>query len=125
MHREDTSNYLLYIEPQKEEKLFEPIEDEWTELMETVFNRNDTIIGVSGYSNLTDNESFYEGGGFRGWHTTNCGMMSDNYDHKLFNGMITNSLCSFYLKYYRNSISANEWIKLNKLKNDLSYESLR
>jgi len=32
MHREDNSKYVLYIEPKKEDKLSEPINDELTQI---------------------------------------------------------------------------------------------
>ena len=35
MHREDDSLYLLYIEPTKEQKSQEPVEDELVSLLET------------------------------------------------------------------------------------------
>ena len=37
MHRNDDSVFLLYIEPKKEDKLKEPIEDEVTHIMEKAF----------------------------------------------------------------------------------------
>ena len=52
MHRNDKSKYLLYIEPKKEEKLKEPINDELTELMEMALSK--AKAGTSRYSHLDD-----------------------------------------------------------------------
>jgi hypothetical protein len=50
-----------------------------------------------------------------GWHTTACGMESESQDFLLENGMITNSLCVFYLQYYRSSIPKSEMKKVYQL----------
>lgn len=93
MHREDNSKYLLYIEPKKEEKSKIPIDD-----------------------HLKNNMGrFRSGSGFKGFHTTDCGEKSTGHDYLLENGMITNSLSIFYLKWYRQSIPQSEMEKLNQL----------
>jgi len=74
--------------------------------------------GSSNYSNQSRPKywsEFSKGGGWRGEHTTDCGKESNSYDYLLENGMITNSLAVFYLKWYRNSISENDWKKLKEL----------
>ena len=129
MHREDNSKYLLYIEPKANEKLTNPIDDELTQLMEMALSK--AKIGGARYSNLDDLgdghdiiwrettqrvPSFMEGAGFMGMHTTECGEWSDNHDYLLENGMITNSLATFYLRWYRNSIPESEIKKLEQLK---------
>ena len=114
MHREDNSNYLLYIEPPVEEKLKEPIEDEWTELMELALS--EAIGGVCNYYDLNCGGKFYEGGGYRGCHYTACKTPSSNKDYLLKNELITNSLATFYLKWYRDSIPHQDWYKLTQLK---------
>ena len=115
MKRDDNSKFLLYIEPKKSEKLTVPFDDELVHLMEHAFikAKSDT----ANYSDLNNNgESFDEEDGYMGVHTTECGKHSDNHDFLLENGMITNSLCAFYLRWYRNSISQSDMLKLQSLK---------
>lgn len=116
MHRTDNSVYLLYIEPPKGEKLEIPLEDSWTALMRGAFMRSEG--GTSEYDNTFDTtgRTFRTGGGYKGEHYTACNKKSTNNDYRLENGMITNSLCVFYLQYYRESIPESEWNKLRKLK---------
>lgn len=114
MHREDDSLYLLYIEPTKEQKSQEPVEDELVSLLETALE--EAKEGASSYSNLVSSGDFKEGWGFKGWHTTGCGEHSDNKDYQLKNGMITNSLASFYLRWYRDAIPQTEMNKIEQLK---------
>jgi len=113
MHRNDKSKFLLYIEPNKNEKLEKPINDYLTQLME--LNLSKAIRGNANYSNVDIPEKFYDGGGWRGSHKTDCGEKSSNYDYLLENGMIVNDLSIFYLKWYRNSIHENDWNKLREL----------
>lgn len=114
MHREDNSNYLLFIEPKKEDKLKDPINDELTELMEMALSKS--LKGVSMYSTTLDKGSFREGVGYKGFHRTECGERSSSCDYLLQNGMITNSLAPFYLRWYRYSIPESEMLKVKKLK---------
>lgn len=113
MHRIDNSKYLLYIEPKVEEKLSTPIDDKLTQLMEMAIGKSE--IGTALYSKLDDNGTFRGGPGYRGFHSTKCGMRSSNKDYKLENGMITNSLAPFYLKWYRYSIPESEMNKVIEL----------
>lgn len=114
MHRDDNSQFLLFIEPLKDEKTVEPVEDEYTTLMEMSLTK--AKKGTSNYSRIGEDVSFREGSGFRGLHMTDCGTRSSNVDFQLENGMVTNSLAAFYLRWYRNSIESNDWDKLNQLK---------
>jgi len=114
MHRNDKSRFLLYIEPKKEEKLKVPINDELTELMEMAMRKS--TEGAANYSDINDVVGkFKKGNGWKGDHGTDCGECSSNHDYLLNNGLITNSLSVFYVKYYRNSIHENDWIKLKQL----------
>src|ERR1035437_3404159 len=130
MHRDDKSKYLLYIEPTKEEKLAEPIEDSLTELMKMAITKAQKG-GVS-YSKLDDMgdgtdftwrdvthrvPSFHTGSMYKGVHRTDCGEHSTNCDFLLENAMITNSLATFYVRWYRNSITENDLNKLKELVN--------
>lgn len=114
MHRDDKSKYLLYIEPSKEDKLKEPINDELTDLIEMAMSKAQE--GVARYSDEDDNGTFRKGAGFKGRHITDCGERSSNKDYLLENGMITNSLAPFYVKWYRYSIPENDMNKLEKLR---------
>ena len=113
MHREDNSRFLLYIEPKKEDKSEFPINDEITEIMDLALSEAES--GTASYSSLDTVEYFRSGYGYRGTHHSDCGEKSSNKDYLLKNGMITNSLCSFYLKYYRNVIPVTEMNKVNQL----------
>jgi len=128
MHRNDKSKYLLYIEPSKEEKSEYPLEDNLTRLMELALSKSQK--GTANYSDIKDMGDGYDwvyngktnripshrtGSGYKGTHRTDCGERSSNQDYLLENGMITNSLATFYLKWYRDSIPYNDIIKLNEL----------
>lgn len=97
MHREDNSKYLLYIEPKAVDKLQEPINDELTEMMEKALTKSK------------------KGKAYKGTHRTECGERSSNCDFLLENGMITNSLAPFYLRWYRYSIPESEMNKVKQL----------
>jgi len=131
MHRDDKSKFLLYIEPNMEDKLVNPIEDGLTKLMEMALSKAKS--GTAGYSRLDDLgdgfdfngrklPSFREGSGYKGTHTAPCGERSSNNDYLLENGMITNSLAPFYLKWYRFSIPENDMLKLKELSKFYNYE---
>jgi hypothetical protein len=130
MHREDNSKYLLYIEPKAKKKLQQPINDELTVLMELALTK--AKQGAAYYHILEDKgdnfdapllvrgkiirvTSFTEGNYFRGTHETECGERSSNCDFLLENGMITNSLAPFYLRWYRYSIPESEMNKVKQL----------
>lgn len=97
--------YLLMIEPDKEgSPSSEPLEDEITRKVDVLFDHC--------------NPSDYR---FKGWHSTNCGERSDNRDWFLPNGVITNSLCTYYIRYYRPYIPQIELDKIERLYNDLCF----
>ena len=112
MERLDDSMFLLYIEPKKEDKSVNPVNDLLTQILEEKFKA--AKKGSANYSELGEAEKFMDGG-WRGFHTTDSGVNSDNHDYLLSNGMITNSLCVYYLKYYRNSIPRSEIDKVKDL----------
>ena len=113
MHREDASRYLLYIEPDKSFKSEHSVDDDITDIME--FALFESITGSSGYSNLECAGKFTPRNGYRGVHHTDCGVRSSNTDYLLKNGMITNSLCVYYLRHYRDVIPRSEMDKVDKL----------
>jgi hypothetical protein len=113
MHRDDTTKFLLYIEPPASEKLPEPINDELTQVIEYALSKADE--GTANYSSKTDDPKFRPGAGYKGSHRTECGERSANKDYLLENGMITNSLAPFYVKYYRYSIPESDMTKLMEL----------
>ena len=113
MNRDDKSKFFLFIEPKKEDKSATPIEDEITRFIS--FAMRKAVTGTSNYSTVGEKEHFSPKSGYRGSHTTDCGEHSDNKDYELENGLITNSLCTFYFRWYRSSIHKNDWSKLIEL----------
>jgi len=124
MHRIDNSRFLLYIEPKKEEKSKEPINDELTEIIKLALF--EAKRGVSNYSEVNEKPKFRGVATviekcfcghpkYGGIHVTDCGKWSQPYDFLLKNKMITNSLATFYLQYYRDSIPESEMKKVMKL----------
>lgn len=113
MHREDKSNYLLFIEPKIEQKSVVPVNDELVKIMRIALN--DAVKGSSSYSNLTDTGTFTIGNAYRGVHHNCDGVASDNQDYALGNGMITNSLAVHYLTWFRDAIPESEFAKLRDL----------
>lgn len=118
MHREDNSKYLLYIEPTKDQKSAEPNEDGLADILENLIKTAKS--GAAWYRSLDDEGTFNEGNAYRGFHMTDCGERSSNCDYLLENGMITNSLAPFYLRWYREAIPETEMNKINQLLKDLN-----
>lgn len=112
-HRDDKSKFLLYIDPEPSDKLETPIDDEMTKVVEYALSRAQT--GSANYSDKNGPERFRPGSGYKGCHGTRCGQRSSSHDYLLENGMITNSLAPYYVKWYRYSIPENDMIKLNGL----------
>ncbi len=110
MHREDESRFVLYIHPPLDQKLAEPIDDDLTRKVEAAFAQ--AVSGAANYSQVGQPERFDRGNGWRGWHQAEPGVYSDNHDYLLPNGLITNSLCIHYVRWYRNSIPATDLRKL-------------
>ncbi len=113
MHRTDNSKFVLYIEPKKEQKSEQPINDEITEFMQMALDKS--VDGIANYSSTDAEEKFTPNMSYKGFHVTECGKRSSSVDYLLPNGMITNSLCVFYLQHYRNAIPQSEWNKINEL----------
>jgi hypothetical protein len=114
MHREDNTKFLLYIEPKAKDKLDQPIDDDLTNLMEMALSK--AKKGSANYSQAGSEARFSPGGAWRGSHQTECGERSNNCDYLLENGMVTNSLAPFYLRWYRYSIPESEMKKVYELK---------
>ena len=108
--------HLLFIEPSRVEKLETPIEDELTSLVQMAYDRK-TAEGF-----LTPQGVFNDKIRSKGWHSTDCGQHSTSVNYLLENGMVTNSLCVFYVKYYRNSIQSDDIEKLKQLAEFYSVE---
>ena len=53
--------------------------------------------------------------GYRGFHGCVCGAVSDNKDHWVGNGLLTNSLCVHYLAFHRDDIPREELDKVRVL----------
>lgn len=103
----DLSNkYFMMIEPDKEgEPSSEPVEDEITDMINFIYEHT-TIPNYA----------------YKGFHSTKCGKRSDNKDHILPNGMITNSLCVYYIQYYRPYIPISEINKIILIYDELISE---
>lgn len=110
MHRTDNSEFLLYIEPEKNKKSLHPLNDGLTELMMFAISR--ATEGAANYAALDQVANFRKESRYKGTHVTECGERSSNCDYLLENGMITNSLAPFYLQYYRDSIPDSELEKV-------------
>jgi len=116
MHRNDDSNYFLYIEPSIKEKSIEPIDDVYTEAIQWAFDAAES--GSAYYSNLNDRgHAFSIGCGWRGIHQNCDDAYSSSNDYRLSNGYITNSLCVHYVRWFRNSIQGHNLEKLETIKN--------
>lgn len=113
MNRDDRSKYLLYLEPKVATKSQQPIKDEWVALIERALK--DSEAGTAKYFDPMDQGSFTPGSMFKGIHGFD-GQISSNQDYRLQNGLITNSLAPYYLRWYRDSIPKNDWYKLQALK---------
>lgn len=113
MNRTDNSKYLLYIEPKASQKSAQPVDDDITAIVKKCLY--EAAIGTAPYSDLNDDGQFRQGDGWRGYHRTDCGKCSSANDYLLYNGMITNSLCVFYLRYYRDVIPDSEMKKVHEL----------
>lgn len=87
---------ILYIEPSAVTSP-QPLIDELTRKMTAAYRRS--TVGTT----------------WRGVHTCNCGVHSDNCEHKLSNGVQTNSLCIHYLAFHRDEISMVEIKKVRQL----------
>lgn len=120
MQRTNDNTFLLFIEPKREQKSVTPVNDMLTEIMELAFKK--AIKGSSNYHRPDEPIRFRAGGGKMGVHRTECGEKSTNNEYLLENGMITNSLCIFYLKYYREAIPESE---INKVLELIKFYELR
>lgn len=113
MNRSDDSYFLLYIEPTRAQKSETPVDDHLTQVMMIALN-----LGKKGTADYFDVENptlypvFNENESWKRGHKTACGTSSDSHDYKLLNGMITNSLAPFYLRWYRDAIPEQEMAKV-------------
>lgn len=113
MHRSDNSLYFMFIEPDASKKSSEPVEDELTASLADAMKAAET--GRSDYSDPSCNGTFRPSGGYRGFHVAEDGTRSDNFDYRLPNGLITNSLSLHYVRFYRSAIPNTEMEKLRQL----------
>ena len=90
---------FLMIEPDKlNSPLENPMNDIYVKMVDFIFSKA--------------TRSNYR---YRGFHVTKCGVCSDNDDWFLPNGMLTNSLCKYYIRYYYHCIPASEMDKIKKV----------
>ncbi len=110
---DDRTVFLLYIEPSASDKADSPINDRLVEVLSMALEK--ATRGVANYSHVDEEPRFREDLCYKGFHRTECGKISDNCDHLLENGMITNSLAPYYMQYYRHVIPQSEMIKIQQL----------
>ena len=105
----DTSNkYFLQIEPDKNaEPSANPIDDDITDAVKHILSCT------------------VEGEGYFGWHETKCGQESGCRDLILPNGMITNSLALYYIRYYRHAIPQEEFDKIEAIRKEMDPMNIR
>lgn len=116
MDRTASKKFLLYIEPELNQKSKQPIDDELTAfMMKVLFDAKRGTADYSDPENPTSEPVFNENDSWRGTHRTPCGNYSDSQDYKLLNGMFTNSLAPFYLRWYRDTIPETEMQKIRDL----------
>lgn len=115
MHRIDDSIFLLYIEPNIMDRSDFPNNDTISKTVAKCLHMAET--GIANYDDPNSTPIFNKGEAYRGNHKVTCGKHSDNVDYLLGNGMITNSLCAFYLRHYRTAIPASEMNKVVELCN--------
>lgn len=114
MQRNDSSRFLLFIEPTNEQRSGAPIDDEYTMLLREAMSM--AKMGTSNYDSPKDEEPWFkEKSRYSGEHRNCDDTMSTNYDLLLPNEMITNSLAVYYLMWYRMAIPASDWEKLKEL----------
>lgn len=114
MHRDDKSQYMLFIEPPVSEKQYNPEMEQTAKILEKALES--ATQGYSKYDNLADQGKFTQSAGYRGFHRTACGERSTNRDYFIKDcELITNSLAPFYVRYYSKSIQPNDWEKINKV----------
>lgn len=112
MHRDDTSRYLLFIEPSLDQKSQTGIDDIITDCLEQEVAK--ALVGTSGYSNGDDFGYFEASGhGYRGLHCFDG--KSSSVDLLLPSGFITNEICVHYVRWYRDAIPDNDMKKLNQI----------
>ena len=101
----DLSNkYFLMIEPDKlSDPSDNPTEDEITNKVDFIFSK-------------CTNPNYC----YNGFHITKRGKFSDNKIWILPNGMITNNLCTYYVRYYRLFIPDSEIEKINKVYEEIN-----
>lgn len=98
-----SDKYFMMIEPDKKGKpTVDPIEDELTRKVDYIFSK----CKPSNYC-------------YRGFHITRCGKFSDNHDWILSNGMITNNLCTYYIRHYREFVPESEIEKINRVYDEM------
>ncbi len=103
-----SDKYFMMIEPDREGKpTVNPIEDKLTRRVDFIFSK----CKPSNYC-------------YKGFHMTGCGKSSDNRDWVLPNGMITNSLCTYYIRHYREFIPESEIGKINRVYDEMMMGSV-
>lgn len=100
----DAAHMLLFVEPPASSRSTKPLVDDLTKLMDLVLL--DAIPGAA------LGMGFEAGVRYRGVHATECGKMSSNQDYLTRGDLITHSLASYYLSWYRPYLPVRELDKI-------------
>lgn len=115
--------FLLFINPRIEQKSKQPIDDVYVEAMAwalSLAEKGTTNLGRLFYpfypSSLS--VSFQAGSCYRGFHEACDGECSTSFDYLLQipENYVVNSLSVHYLRWFRDAIPQEEWVKLDNVK---------
>lgn len=105
---------LLFINPTIEQKSNAPVNDIYVEAMEWAFS-----LAQKGTANFRGTLAFFHNGScYRGFHKCCDGESSTNFDYLLETpeGYVVNSLSVHYLRWFRDAIPQEDWVKLDNVK---------
>lgn len=115
--------FLLFINPRIEQKSKQPIDDVYVEAMEwalSLAEKGTNSLGRLFYPFYPSNTplSFQVGSCYRGFHEACDGECSTSFDYLLQipENYIVNSLSVHYLRWFRDAIPQEDWVKLDNVK---------
>ena len=114
MVRDDKSVFLLFMEPKKEQRHGVAINDEFTSLLRMAIG--EARIGKSNFNEPgMPPATFKDGNKHRNKFKCCDGQESTQQEFLFRNGLITHSLCIYYMMWYRSAITKNDWDKIKDL----------
>lgn len=115
--------FLLFINPRIEQKSKQPIDDVYVEAMTwalSMAEKGTTNLGRLFYPFQPSNIqlSFQVGSCYRGFHEACDGECSTSFDYLLQipENYVVHSLSVHYLRWFRDAIPQEEWVKLDNVK---------